>query len=83
MSEGITYDDIVRAYQQVENAPPPLTEIKLTRLQKERLLAHPSVQRIGDPPAQPLAGAHLYGVPIRIVEDVHESTPYVEGWDWR
>lgn len=78
MSEGI-----VRAYQQIENAPPPLTEIKLTRIQKERLLAHPSVRKVEDTFGLQAAGVHLYGVPIRIVEDVHESTPYVEGWDWR
>lgn len=62
-------------YDRYKDIPPPRTDpIKLTRGQFDQLRA------ISPPAGQQNPAAALFAVDLVLVDNVTESTPYIEGW---
>lgn len=82
MPDGDLWESI-RAAAEAVTPPlvPGLTEVRVTRDQWKSL--HKALGRNPDTPlfdGSANTAAALTGIPMRIVDDVRESTPWVEGW---
>lgn len=80
-------DDLYALIRQLEAASPaPVTEFRFTREQWHTIRAETDARSMymasGSPTPDIWNPSALYGVPVRIVDDIRESTPYLHGWSW-